>query len=107
MVALRLAAMRGLGLVCAPSFMVAAELKSGQLLPVMAELTPFEFSIDALYPNRRHIPAKVRSFIDFAAKHFTDDPSSCPASELAQGRGVIDGMLTPEPLRRIAASAAS
>jgi len=67
-VALRLAAIRGQGLICAPSFMVASELNSGQLISVLTEFMPFEFSIEALYPNRRHVPAKVRSFIDLLAK---------------------------------------
>jgi hypothetical protein len=26
----------------------------------------------ALYPHRQHLPAKVRSFIDFAVKHFAE-----------------------------------
>jgi hypothetical protein len=39
---------------------------------------PFEFSIDALYPNRRYVAAKVRSFIDLLAKHF-HEPASIAA----------------------------
>jgi DNA-binding transcriptional LysR family regulator len=69
-VALRQAAILGQGLIYAPVFMVGAELKSGQLVPVLTEFTPFEYSIDALYPNRRYVAAKVRSFIDLLAKHF-------------------------------------
>jgi DNA-binding transcriptional LysR family regulator len=69
-VALRQAAILGQGLICAPVFMVDAELKTGRLVPVLAEFMPFEFSVDALYPNRRYVAAKVRSFIDLLAKHF-------------------------------------
>jgi len=69
-VALREAAILGQGLICAPLFMIGAELKTGQLVPVLSEFMPFEFSIDALYPNRRYVAAKVRSFIDLLAKHF-------------------------------------
>jgi hypothetical protein len=31
---------------------------------------PFEFSVDALYPNRRYVSAKVRYFMDLLGKHF-------------------------------------
>jgi hypothetical protein len=33
-------------------------------------LLPKQFSIDALYPHREHLPAKVRKFIDMVAKNF-------------------------------------
>jgi DNA-binding transcriptional LysR family regulator len=69
-VALRAAAILGQGLICAPLFMVASDLKSGVLLPVLTESMPFEFSIDALYPHRRHLSAKVRSFVDLIGDHF-------------------------------------
>jgi DNA-binding transcriptional LysR family regulator len=67
-VTLRMAALAGQGLICAPLFMISAELRSGQLVAILADFMPFEFSIAALYPNRRHLPAKVRGFIDLAAK---------------------------------------
>jgi len=69
-VAMRMAAMLGEGLLCVPLFMVASEIKSGQLVPILTKFMPFEFSIDALYPHRRHLSAKVRSFLDLVAKHF-------------------------------------
>ena len=47
----------------APSLLVASELKSGVLVPLLAEFLPEEYSLDALYPHRDHLPAKVRSFI--------------------------------------------
>lgn len=68
-IALRLAAILGEGLICAPSFMIAADLKSGDLVSVLAEFMPVDFSIDAIYPHRRYLPTKVRSFIDLAAQH--------------------------------------
>lgn len=71
-VGLRLAAMLGQGLICAPSFMVAAEVRSGQLVPILTKFMPFEFSIDALYPHRRYLAAKVRSFVDLVAKHLRE-----------------------------------
>jgi DNA-binding transcriptional LysR family regulator len=69
---LRQAAIVGQGLVYLPSFMVAAELKSGQLLSVLTKFLPAESHIDAFYPHRRHLSAKVRRFIDLVAKNFRD-----------------------------------
>jgi hypothetical protein len=37
---------------------------------VLSEFLPKQFSIDALYPHREHLPAKVRMFIDLVAKNF-------------------------------------
>jgi DNA-binding transcriptional LysR family regulator len=72
--ALRAAALLGQGLLFAPALMVAAELKSGALVSVLTEFLPDEYSLDALYPHREHLPAKVRSFIDLVAKYFRGAP---------------------------------
>jgi DNA-binding transcriptional LysR family regulator len=69
---LRQAAILGQGLVCFPSFMVADQLKSGQLVPVHSKFLPAESHIDAFYSHRRHLSAKVRRFIDLVVKNFRD-----------------------------------
>jgi DNA-binding transcriptional LysR family regulator len=73
--ALRLAAVHGQGLAMAPSFLVKDEIKSGRLVPVLTEFLQAEYAINAIYPHRHHLSAKVRSFIDLLAKHFRADPS--------------------------------
>ena len=73
--ALRLAAVHGQGVAMAPSFLVKDEIKSGRLVPVLTEFLQAEYSINAIYPHRHHLSAKVRSFIDLLAKHFRDDPA--------------------------------
>jgi len=73
--ALRLAAVHGQGLAMAPSFLVKDEIKSGRLVPVLVEYLQTEYSINAIYPHRHHLSAKVRSFIDLLARHFHDDPA--------------------------------
>src|SRR5262245_40948922 len=67
---LKAAAMLGQGLVLGPSFLMADELKSGSLVPLLGEFLSTENSIDALYPNREHLPTKVRTFIEIVAKNF-------------------------------------
>jgi DNA-binding transcriptional LysR family regulator len=77
--ALRAALLHGQGLSLGPASIVAEELKSGALVPVLTEFVSEEFRIDALYPHREHLPAKVRSFIDLVVKNFRQidwDPCS-------------------------------
>lgn len=69
---LRLAAVLGQGLICVPKFMLSDELRSGRLVPVLTQFPHTKLSMDAIYPHRQLVPAKVRSFIDLAAKHFRD-----------------------------------
>ncbi|HEY2226887.1 MAG TPA: LysR family transcriptional regulator [Xanthobacteraceae bacterium] len=77
-VALRSAAILGQGLIFAPLFMVAADLKAGALVPILTSFSTAESSVDAIYPNRRYLAAKVRSFIDLAARHFHEATWSDP-----------------------------
>ena len=50
--------------------MVASDLKAGALVPILTRFLTTESSVDAIYPNRRYVAAKVRTFIDVVAKHF-------------------------------------
>jgi DNA-binding transcriptional LysR family regulator len=71
--ALRLAAVHGQGLALAPSFLLIDEIKSGRLVPVLTEFLQTDHAVNAIYPHRRHLSAKVRSFIDLLARRFRDD----------------------------------
>ena len=64
---LRRVGLSGLGLFLAPSFFVADDLRDGRLVSLLEEHRPVEFAINAIYPHRRHLSAKVRCFIDLAA----------------------------------------
>src|SRR5262245_29190698 len=72
--ALRLAAVHGQGLALAPSFLLIHEIQSGRLVPVLAEFLQTDHAINAIYPHRHHLSAKVRSFIDLLVKHFHEGP---------------------------------
>ncbi|MGA8699346.1 MAG: LysR family transcriptional regulator [Xanthobacteraceae bacterium] len=69
-IAFRAAALHGQGLIMTPAPIVIDDLKSGALIAVLSDFLPKQFSIDALYPHREHLPAKVRTFIDVLAKNF-------------------------------------
>src|SRR5499426_309306 len=94
--ALRLAAVHGQGLAMAPSFLLIDEIRSGRLVPVLTEFLAAEHAINAIYPHRHHLSAKVRSFIDLLVKHFHEDPgwadpcSSRPAAEPPVGAAVVE-----------------
>jgi len=73
MIALRAAAMRGVGMVQLPSMVVCDALKSGQLVELLREWTPKYGIVHAVFPSRRGLLPAVRSLIDFLAERLKDD----------------------------------
>ena len=67
------AACQRLGLVFCPIFLSAVALREGRLQRVLADWH-FPLAVSAVLPNARHIPAKVRTFVDFSAAHFRRPP---------------------------------
>ena len=67
--AIRTAAIAGLGIGFLPTFMVEKDILAGRLVYVLAATRGEEVAIHAIYPNRRHLPVRVRAFID-GLKHF-------------------------------------
>ena len=66
---LRAAALQGVGILLGPGFLVADDLDSGRLIRLLSEYRPVELSMNAVYPHRHHLSAKVRTFIDLLAHH--------------------------------------
>ena len=65
------AAIRGLGIAREPEFIVAEALQKGSLVEILKEYNPLASGgIYAVYPERRHLPTKVRIFIDFLVEKF-------------------------------------
>lgn len=62
---IRNAAVNGLGLIMLPRYIVGRDIEQGRLQVVMDQygITPLE--IYAVYPHRKYLSAKVRSFLDF------------------------------------------
>ena len=71
---IRQAVLSGLCLALAPKWLFANELASGEVRAVMADYQTRQIPINALYPPARHVPPKVRVFIDFLAKAFAGNP---------------------------------
>jgi DNA-binding transcriptional LysR family regulator len=66
---LRTAALQGVGICLAAGFLISDDLDAGRLVRLLPEYRPVEFSMNAVYPHRHHLSAKVRSFIDLLARH--------------------------------------
>jgi DNA-binding transcriptional LysR family regulator len=71
---LRASAVAGLGVTLLPTFIVGTDLQAGRLQQVLADYCPPTISIYAVYPSRRYLSARVRSFVDFLAAYFGERP---------------------------------
>jgi len=47
-------------------------IKSGRPVRILEDHQPVEFAINAIYPHRHHLSAKVRSFIDLVAERIAE-----------------------------------
>jgi DNA-binding transcriptional LysR family regulator len=65
------AAVNGLGIVYEPEFIVGPALEAKQLVRVLEGYELPALGIYAVYASRKHLSAKVRSFVDFLAERFT------------------------------------
>jgi DNA-binding transcriptional LysR family regulator len=67
---LRAAALKHLGILVQPMYIVHDDIVAGRLVPLLPEWDLPRLTINIAYPTRRHLPAKVRCFVDFVAEHF-------------------------------------
>jgi DNA-binding transcriptional LysR family regulator len=67
---LRSAALKGLGIIVQPAYIVYDDLVAGRLMPVLDDWDLPRLTINIAYPSRKHLSAKVRSFIDFMVEQF-------------------------------------
>jgi len=71
---LRVGAIKGLGLIQQPTYMVGQDIKLGRLQVVLEEFEPAERPIYLMYLHRRHLSAKVRTFVGFLLARFQPIP---------------------------------
>ncbi len=67
-IALRSAALAGIGIATTASFIVHEDLARGTLVPVLPAYPLRARELYAVYPHNRHLSPKVRAFIDFASE---------------------------------------
>ena len=64
------AALAGLGVIQAPTFMIQHHLDAGALKLVLTDWTAFTMPLYVVYPPNRHLSNKVRVFVDWVAELF-------------------------------------
>jgi DNA-binding transcriptional LysR family regulator len=62
------AALQGLGITLLPDFIIEDALSDGRLVRVLERRERSPLVLSVLYPSRRHVPVKTRSFIDYAVE---------------------------------------
>jgi DNA-binding transcriptional LysR family regulator len=71
---LRSAALAGIGLVVVPSFMVATDIASGALVPVLERFSFVRLRVSAVYAPAKVLPSTVRAFVDLLVDYFRVPP---------------------------------
>lgn len=71
---LRAAALRGLGFLELPDFLVASDVEKGDLVSVLEPYIRQDSAVYAVYPHARYLPPKIRVFVDFLAGRWGGDP---------------------------------
>ncbi|MCF6367851.1 LysR family transcriptional regulator [Rhizobium halophilum] len=64
------AAKAGLGVAIIPDFIAGPSIHSGDLVTLLDDFIAKDRGIYAVYPHRRYLPAKVRSFVDYLVVWF-------------------------------------
>mgnify|MGYP001578309055 FL=1 len=68
------AAIDGLGVIVEPDFLVGEALRQRRLVRILPDWESTELSLYAVYPNRKFLPPKVKSFVDFLVEYFEPVP---------------------------------
>ncbi|TDV37306.1 LysR family transcriptional regulator [Paraburkholderia caballeronis] len=89
---LRQFALLGMGIAILPSYLIGRDMTRGRLVRLLGDYRLPQVEINIAYPSRRHLPAKVRTFIDHLVEHFSQTPNS----QLGE-QWVKDGMSRPAP----------
>jgi DNA-binding transcriptional LysR family regulator len=67
-------ALQGVGVAYIFEDMVKTQVADGSLIQVLADWCPFYPGLHLYYPSRRHVPATLKAFIEFARAARIEDP---------------------------------
>jgi LysR family transcriptional regulator for bpeEF and oprC len=76
-------AVNGYGVALIARVMAQPYLDSGRLVELLPEWREDDMPISAMYPQNRHLSAKVRVFVDWAAELFARHPELADVRRLA------------------------
>ncbi|MNX99846.1 HTH-type transcriptional regulator DmlR [compost metagenome] len=66
---LHLAALQGMGIALLPTWLIAEDISDGRLVKILSGSSTLSHPLLAVYPSRKYLSSKVRTFIDFLAKN--------------------------------------
>lgn len=69
------ATLSGMGIAQMPAFVICPYLQSGQLEMLLEEWSVDPLPLHVVYPQNRHLSAKVRVFVEWIAELFADHPA--------------------------------
>jgi DNA-binding transcriptional LysR family regulator len=69
---LRAAALGGLGVALLPTVNINDDFKTGHLMRLLPDYRTTEVVVQAVYPPGRHVPLKVRTFLDFLVERLCE-----------------------------------
>ena len=102
------AVLAGLGIGQITTYQALPHFERGELVPLLPEWSHPLLPVYVVYPPNRHLSAKVRAFVDWAAELFAAEPHLQRAQPLAAGTPAMAAPPsapvlrlggTPEPLR--------
>ena len=98
---MRAAALAGLGICLMPSMSIGADAAAGRLVRLLPEFRTSETIIQAVYPASRHLPLKVRTFLDFLVERLACEEKTPSAARAVLLNGQPHGIAAPAvPLRQ-------
>jgi len=69
------AGLAGLGVIMTADYLLREHLDSGRLVPIMTDWVTDSIPIHVVYPQNRHLSAKVRVFVEWVADLFASHPA--------------------------------
>ena len=68
------AAMAGAGIAMLPSYQANVHIRRGELVRLLPHAEPRQMNMYAVYASRKHMPAALRSMLDFLVVRFPQEP---------------------------------
>jgi len=68
------AVLAGVGIGHMPAYTVAPLVASGQLVQLLPDYEPLQLGMYGVYASRKHMPATLRTMLDFLAQRFAGQP---------------------------------
>ncbi|MGH8389169.1 MAG: LysR family transcriptional regulator [Pseudomonas sp.] len=69
------AAMAGAGVAMLPTYQASVHIQSGELVRLLPKAEPRQMNVYAVYASRKHMPAALRSLLDFLVQRFPEEPA--------------------------------